>query len=61
MAHGFDVVQLGLTATPTVQLLVPKLKGVAGIIVTSSHNPVEWNGLKFVDEEGSSSLLSPPT
>lgn len=38
--------------TPTVQYMVIKLDAQAGLIITSSHNPTEWNGLKFVDSDG---------
>lgn len=51
-AQGFDVKVVGIVPTPTIQLLVIKEKAIGGIIITSSHNPVEWNGLKFVDEDG---------
>lgn len=52
IAQGYNVKMVGIVPTPTVQLLVIKEKAVGGIIVTSSHNPVEWNGLKFVDNDG---------
>jgi len=49
---GFNVVSCGIVPTPTVQYMVIKLNAIAGIIITSSHNPVQWNGLKFVDCKG---------
>jgi len=49
---GFKVLDVGIVPTPTVQFIVIKEKASGGIIVTSSHNPVEWNGLKFVDNDG---------
>lgn len=52
VAQGYHVKMVGIVPTPTVQLLVIKEKANGGIIVTSSHNPVEWNGLKFVDNDG---------
>jgi len=52
VAQGYHVKLVGIVPTPTVQLLVLKEKAVAGLIITSSHNPVEWNGLKFVDNDG---------
>lgn len=52
VAQGYHVKTVGIVPTPTVQLLVLKEKAVAGLIITSSHNPVEWNGLKFVDNDG---------
>lgn len=55
---GFHVVELGIVPTPTVQFMVQRLKAIRGIIITSSHNPIEWNGLKFVGSDGL--FLSPP-
>ncbi|MCC5875172.1 MAG: phosphoglucosamine mutase [Candidatus Sumerlaeia bacterium] len=49
---GIDVVIVGLNATPTVGLLVRKLKADGGIIVTASHNPIEYNGMKFFHSGG---------
>ena len=53
-AAGVDVVDLGMVPTPTAQLAVEFLEGGldGGIIVTASHNPVEWNALKFVGKGG---------
>ncbi len=51
-AVGVDVVELGLVPTPTAQLAVEDLALDGGIIVTASHNPVEWNALKFVGAGG---------
>jgi len=51
-AAGVDVVDLGMVPTPTAQLAV-ELQGLGGgIVVTASHNPVEWNALKFVGAGG---------
>jgi phosphomannomutase len=52
VAQGYHVKVVGIVPTPTVQLLVIKEKAVGGLIITSSHNPVQWNGLKFVDRDG---------
>jgi phosphomannomutase len=52
IAMGIDVVDLGYSTTPTVEMMVPKLEGGAGIIFTASHNPKEWNALKFLNEKG---------
>eukprot|EP01128_Nolandella_sp_AFSM9_P009762 TRINITY_DN640_c0_g1_i1.p1 TRINITY_DN640_c0_g1~~TRINITY_DN640_c0_g1_i1.p1 ORF type:complete len:521 (-),score=145.29 TRINITY_DN640_c0_g1_i1:97-1515(-) len=52
MAHGYNVLQVGIVATPTVQYMVQQEKAAAGIVVTSSHNPIDWNGLKFIDSDG---------
>jgi len=49
---GIDVVDLGLTTTPTVELAVPDEKAAGGIIITASHNPVEWNALKLLNHQG---------
>ena len=49
---GLDVVDCGLVPTPTVQLAVEHHGAVGGIVVTASHNPVEWNALKFVGADG---------
>jgi phosphomannomutase len=49
---GIDVIYLGICPTPTVQLMVKELKADGGIIVTASHNPEQWNGLKFVRRDG---------
>ncbi len=49
---GLDVVDLGLTTTPTVEMAVPKENAAGGIIITASHNPGNWNALKFLNEKG---------
>ena len=49
---GCDVVDVGLVATPTVQLAVEYHRAGGGIILTASHNPIEWNALKFVGSDG---------
>ncbi|HNM47662.1 MAG TPA: hypothetical protein PKH51_11640, partial [Candidatus Sumerlaeota bacterium] len=50
---GVEVLFSGLTATPTLGLLVRTLKADGGINVTASHNPIEYNGLKFFSRTGS--------
>ena len=52
MSVGADVVQLGIVPTPTVQLAVEHHHAGAGLILTASHNPIEWNALKFVGPDG---------
>ena len=52
LALGIDVVDLGLSTTPTVEVMVPKLNAQGGIILTASHNPVQWNALKLLNEKG---------
>lgn len=49
---GIDVVDLGLSTTPTVELAVPAEKAAGGIILTASHNPIQWNALKLLNEKG---------
>ncbi|WP_099367636.1 phosphoglucosamine mutase [Sphingobacterium sp. 1.A.4] len=49
---GVDVVDLGLSTTPTVEIAVPKLGAAGGIILTASHNPGQWNALKLLNEKG---------
>ncbi|HRG66298.1 MAG TPA: phosphoglucosamine mutase, partial [Saprospiraceae bacterium] len=49
---GIDVIDLGLSTTPTVEMYVIKANAQAGIIFTASHNPKEWNALKFLNEKG---------
>jgi len=52
MAMGIDVVDLGLSTTPTVEIAVSDLKAAGGIIITASHNPKQWNALKLLIEKG---------
>ncbi|MDI6739490.1 MAG: phosphoglucosamine mutase [Candidatus Edwardsbacteria bacterium] len=49
---GCDVIRLGIVSTPTVQLLTKTLKAKGGIAITASHNPTQWNALKFVSSLG---------
>jgi len=49
---GFEVIDLGLATTPTVELAVPGEKASGGIILTASHNPGQWNALKLLNERG---------
>lgn len=52
LALGIDVVDLGLSTTPTVEVAVPLEQADAGIILTASHNPKEWNALKLLNHKG---------
>lgn len=52
LAMGCDVVAIGICPTPTVALAVEKSDAVGGIAVTASHNPIQWNGLKFFNKDG---------
>ncbi|MEZ4722828.1 MAG: phosphoglucosamine mutase [Flavobacteriales bacterium] len=51
-ASGVDVVDLGLSTTPTVEVAVPGLNADGGIILTASHNPIQWNALKLLNAKG---------
>ena len=49
---GIDVIDLGLSTTPTVEIAVPAEKAGGGIIITASHNPKQWNALKLLNSDG---------
>ncbi len=49
---GIDVIDLGLSTTPTVEIAVPLEKADGGIILTASHNPKQWNALKLLNGKG---------
>ena len=49
---GIDVIDLGLSTTPTVEIAVPHEQADGGIILTASHNPKEWNALKLLNHKG---------
>ncbi|WP_053406535.1 phosphoglucosamine mutase [Persicobacter sp. CCB-QB2] len=49
---GIDVVDLGLSTTPTVEIAVPLEEAGGGIILTASHNPIQWNALKLLNAKG---------
>lgn len=52
MGMGIDVVDLDLSTTPTVEIMVTELNADGGIILTASHNPKEWNALKLLNNKG---------
>lgn len=52
MSVGVDVIDVGVAPTPTVQLAVEHHHAGAGLILTASHNPIEWNALKLVGPDG---------
>lgn len=51
-AMGADVVDIGLSTTPTVEVAVTEMKADGGVILTASHNPKEWNALKLLNNKG---------
>lgn len=61
---GYEVIDLGLSTTPTVEMAVTDFEAAGGIIITASHNPKQWNALKllnskgeFIDDESGKELL----
>jgi phosphomannomutase len=52
IGSGCDIIDLGIVSTPTLQLAIPKLGADGAICITASHNPVEWNALKFFQSNG---------
>lgn len=57
LSTGCEPIEAGILPTPSLQFLVKKVRARGGVMVTASHNPGEWNGLKFIDEEG---IFLPP-
>ncbi len=55
-AAGVELVDLGVVTTPGVAMMVQHLEADAGIVATASHNPIQWNGLKFLNEQA----VAPP-
>src|SRR3982750_1477318 len=49
---GCDVIDIGLTTTPTCQLAVEHHHAAGGLMISASHNPIEWNALKFIGQKG---------
>lgn len=52
MGAGIDVIDLGLSTTPTVEMAVVDYNAIGGIILTASHNPKQWNALKLLNSQG---------
>lgn len=52
ISMGFDVVNIGMATTPTTELAVTSENADGGIIITASHNPIQWNALKLLNSEG---------
>jgi phosphomannomutase len=56
LAAGCEVIMLGVASTPATALMVRRHGAAGGVVITASHNPVIWNGIKFLTDEG----LAPP-
>ncbi len=56
LATGCRVVDLGIVSTPGAALMIRRLHAAGGVVITASHNPLKWNGIKFLTDEG----LAPP-
>jgi len=52
LLSGCQVVDCGIVPTPTVQLMVEELKAAGGIVISASHNPIEWNAFKLISRKG---------
>ncbi len=52
LSMGCDVIAIGICPTPTIQLAVENVLAAGGISITASHNPIEWNGMKFIAPTG---------
>ncbi len=52
LAHGLRPVRLGAVSTPTTAVMVAHRGAVGGVVITASHNPAQWNGLKFLTAQG---------
>jgi len=52
MSVGCDIIDIGVCPTPTTQIAVEKLGARGGIMITASHNPIMWNGLKLIGSDG---------
>lgn len=52
MSMGFDVINIGMASTPTTELAVTAENACGGIIITASHNPIQWNALKLLNHNG---------
>lgn len=57
VAHGIAVIDLDIVTTPSVAYMIKKTEADAGVIATASHNPIQWNGLKFLRSD---SVAPPP-
>src|SRR3954470_18600263 len=50
VASGIEVIDLDIVTTPGVAMMIKQLNADAGVVVTASHNPIQWNGLKFLNQ-----------
>src|SRR5688572_22221839 len=57
VASGIEVIDLDVVTTPGVAMMVKHASADAGVVITASHNPIEWNGLKFLSRD---QLALPP-
>ncbi len=48
LSMGIDVIELGVVPTPAVAYLTRKYEALAGVVISASHNPIEYNGIKFL-------------
>ena len=60
IATGCRVVTIGVAATPTTAVMVEHLHAHGGMVITASHNPIEWNGIKTLRHDGIAPPLAPP-
>jgi phosphomannomutase len=51
-ATGCQVIDIGIVPTPTVAVYIERIGAAGGVVITASHNPAEWNGLKLMNDEG---------
>ena len=51
-AVGTDVIHIGKVTTPTVQQMIRHYKAKGGLVITASHNPIQWNGIKLMNDQG---------
>ena len=51
MDLGRDIIFCGIVPTPTVQFMINNTEAIGGVVITASHNPIEWNGIKFIKKD----------
>ena len=51
-AVGTDVIHIGKVTTPTVQQMIRAFNAKGGVVITASHNPIQWNGIKLMNDQG---------